>query len=359
MKVALNMATLRGAGSSAVGKGVLEHLCKLAPEHQFLAWTPDDWELHEPATNCRIFSVPPGIGNKFATENLSIRQALRREKVDALFSLGDTGPPFVSIPHLLLVQQAYLAYRPNEWGFQPPPAFRAKMKLAAYYFRLGLRGVTAITVQTEDMKSRLCERWNILSSKVHVVPSALSFDNTPVPEKKSDIRYLCYVATPAPHKNFTVLADMMAALGGDESDLLCDLTVQRSEVPALVSRAEKLGVLHRFRFLGRISHSQCRELIANAQACVIPSLLESFGLLYYEAMALGTPIVSADRSFAREACGDYARYTAGHNGIGYAIQIRNILRDESSTDSSNQTMATTWRDASIQYLGLLESLTSN
>ncbi len=349
MKIALNMATLRGAGSSAVGKGVLKHLCELAPEHEFLAWTPDNWDLEELPGNCRHFAVAPGIGNKFATENLRIRQTLRREKVDALFSLGDTGPPFVSIPHVLLVQQAYLAYRPSEWGFQPPPAFRAKMKLAAYYFRLGLSGVTAFTVQTEDMKARLCERWKIADNKVHVVPSALSFNDSPVPKRESRARYLCYVATPAPHKNFTVLADMMAALMGDNSDLLCYLTVTRSDVPALVARAENLGVLNRFQFLGRIPHSQCRELIANAQACVIPSLLESFGLVYYEAMSLGTPIVAADRSFAREACGAYARYASPDNGREYAHQIRDLLESATHPCPVSPKHRTSWKTVAQTY----------
>ncbi|MCP4448938.1 MAG: glycosyltransferase, partial [Myxococcales bacterium] len=293
MKVALNMGTLRGAGSSSVGKNTLKNLCAVAPQHEFTAWIPHDWRIERPP-NCNLRRVKGGMFRKLASENIDLRLSLRKGDFDVLYSLGDTSLPHCPVPHLLLVQQAYLAYRPDDWGFVPPPAFRTKMHLVAKYFALGLSTVSAFTVQTHDMKHRLCDRWDLSPDHVHVVPSAISIGSV---QSKNDRRErtICYVASPAPHKNFEVLADTMSYLSGEYSDLECHLTVHQGQVPGLVHRALKFGVLHRFKFLGALSHMESLELIARSAVCVVPSHLESFGLLYYEAAALGTPIVAADR----------------------------------------------------------------
>ena len=49
-------------------------------------------------------------------------------------------------------------------------------------------------------------------------------------------------------------------------------------------------------------------LYAGAQAFVLPSLYEGFGLPCLEAMACGTPVVAARAGALPETCGDAARY---------------------------------------------------
>ncbi len=355
MKIALNMATLRGAGSKTIGTQVLRAMCENYPENEYTLWHPDSWSRALIPDNCTAVSVASGAAAKFKTENLAMRHYLKSNRHEVLFSLGDTGMPYAPLPHLLMVQQAYLAYRPEDWGFVPGWKFRAKMRLITEYFRLGHSRVDAFTVQTQDMKARLCDRWNISEDKVHVIPSAITTSRAPKSEETPPAPYLCYVATPAPHKNFAVLPAMMAKLDGPHDALQCHLTVTQEEVPELVARAMQLGVLHKFQFLGRLSHAQCTQRIAQASVCIIPSLLESFGLLYYEAMALGTPIVAADRSFAREACGEYARYVAPHDGGAYARQVVAVIE---SPCHKKRSIEQTWATTALSYINLLTSIGS-
>jgi glycosyltransferase involved in cell wall biosynthesis len=53
---------------------------------------------------------------------------------------------------------------------------------------------------------------------------------------------------------------------------------------------------------------QVPEAMADASALFLPTLLESYGLIYLEAMACGLPIVTSDRDFARWICSDTALY---------------------------------------------------
>lgn len=379
MRIALSMGTLRGAGSSIVGRNILRQLCLQGLQNEYIAWIPKSWDvdsLQLPA-NCQTIPLQPGPIQKFLSENVILRRELIQQKIDVLFSLGDTGLPYSPVPHLLLVQQPHLAYSPENWGFVPPLAFRTKMSLNARYFKLGLSSVNALTVQTHDMKANICARWGIPSGKVHVVPStytpfkqppksiediaeAVEPSRTNPPHASIDklhtLPYLCYVATASPHKNFAVLAEMMANMDGMHSELLCHLTVTREEVPALVEKATALGVLSRFRFLGRLTHSQCISLIANAAVCVIPSHLESFGLPYYEALALQTPIVAADRGFAREACGDNAQYAPSNDGRVFARLVKNNLGTSNKDNLSPIPAPKSWPEIADMYLALLSKL---
>ncbi|MGH9928228.1 MAG: glycosyltransferase [Pyrinomonadaceae bacterium] len=50
------------------------------------------------------------------------------------------------------------------------------------------------------------------------------------------------------------------------------------------------------------------DLYRSVDACIFPSICESFGLPLVEAMAMGKPLICADRAYAREICQDYSKY---------------------------------------------------
>lgn len=151
------MGTLRGAGAATVGRELTAELLRAAPDGMVL-WLPSEWGPGVPSSgdaDVRLNSVP-GIPGKFYLENVVIRRAIRRGEIDRLFSAGDTGPLHCSVPHLLLVQQAFLAYPPSEWRVRDS-RLRLRMMTMAAYFRLGMRTVAHYTVQTETMRHRLAE----------------------------------------------------------------------------------------------------------------------------------------------------------------------------------------------------------
>ena len=60
--------------------------------------------------------------------------------------------------------------------------------------------------------------------------------------------------------------------------------------------------------IGPVGPSDLRKTVARHHALLIPSLLESFGLTYFEAMSFGRTVIAADTEYARAACGDAAFY---------------------------------------------------
>jgi glycosyltransferase involved in cell wall biosynthesis len=350
MRLVVNASTLRGAGSARVGRGLLGALA--SSPNAVTAFAPDDWTLPEPV---RHLGTRSGWGAKLWTDQVRIPHALRQ--ADALLSLTDTGTVSPDRPHVLLVHQAYLAYRPEEHGLELPRPFALKIRAMTVALRATLPGVHHITVQTQDMRQRLIERFDLAAERVQVIPSAVEVPAS-MPERGSSEPYLVYVAAASPHKDHGVLPAVLAAM---HHPLPLLLTATAEELPGVVADAERYGVRHRIRFLGRVSHVKALRLQAEATVAVIPSRLESFGLPYYEAVAQGTPVVAWDLPFAREAANDAARYAPVGQAEAFAEAIDATLHDlpEARRRAAvrGQAVARRWEDVGRDYLDLLESLT--
>lgn len=79
--------------------------------------------------------------------------------------------------------------------------------------------------------------------------------------------------------------------------------------PYLKSLCNKTGLGERFRFLGWQSQDEIRNLYAQSDIFVMPSLTEAFGVVFLEAMASGLPVIGTRVGGIPEIIDD------GHNGL--------------------------------------------
>jgi glycosyltransferase involved in cell wall biosynthesis len=80
--------------------------------------------------------------------------------------------------------------------------------------------------------------------------------------------------------------------------------------------------------LGYLGGNTLRFAYQLATVFVTPSLVESGGLILSEAMTMGTPIVAADRAYARESCGDAAAYFNPDRPSELAAAISDLLEHD-------------------------------
>jgi len=121
--------------------------------------------------------------------------------------------------------------------------------------------------------------------------------------------YFLFVGNVKPHKNLAGLLDAfdrvrglvphdLVVVGKKEGFRLGD---ERS-----VRRAREME--GRVLFAGALDPVDLRRWVAFAQAVVLPSFYEGFGLPPLDAMAMGTPVLVSDRASLPEVCGDAALY---------------------------------------------------
>jgi D-inositol-3-phosphate glycosyltransferase len=106
---------------------------------------------------------------------------------------------------------------------------------------------------------------------------------------------------------------------------------ERRRLERLAGRA---GILDRIRFLGAVPHERLAGYYALADVCVVPSRVETFGLVALEAQAQGTPVVASHAGGLPEvvADGETGKLVEGREPRDYCAAISAILHDESGRE---------------------------
>ena len=95
----------------------------------------------------------------------------------------------------------------------------------------------------------------------------------------------------------------------------------------LVDLAGKLGIRDRVVFIDSVSEEKLPFIYGAADALVLPSFYEGFGLPPLEAMACGTPVIVSNTTSLPEVVGDAGVYVEPTDESGIAAAISRVLED--------------------------------
>ncbi len=141
--------------------------------------------------------------------------------------------------------------------------------------------------------------------------------------------YLLYVGNVKPHKNLGILLKAFRLL---LDRIPHDLVIAGETEGFITGDNEAMGVAAEFPdrivVTGRVPNDELRRLVANAQALVLPSLYEGFGLPALEAMACGCPVLVSTAASLPEVCGDAAVYFDPRDERNVAEQILSVIEND-------------------------------
>jgi glycosyltransferase involved in cell wall biosynthesis len=140
---------------------------------------------------------------------------------------------------------------------------------------------------------------------------------------------ILFVGNVKSHKNLGRLLDAFAFILGDVSHDLVIVGRKEGFVTGDTAVLKRIADFHdRVRFTGYLPDSDLKELYRTADALVLPSLYEGFGLPPVEAMAAGCPVLVSRRASLPEVCLDAALYCDPLNAEDIATNLRRIIEDK-------------------------------
>ncbi|NPV58112.1 MAG: glycosyltransferase family 4 protein [Actinobacteria bacterium] len=130
-------------------------------------------------------------------------------------------------------------------------------------------------------------------------------------------RYLLYVGSEIPRKNFPAVLRLLKRLSAKHKDLFLMKVGHpgtKNSREASMRELERLGLRDRVIFCGYVPEAELPAIYSGAAALVAPSFYEGgSGMHVIEAMACGCPVVASGIPQARELCGGAALHCDPHD----------------------------------------------
>ncbi|MEA2715995.1 MAG: hypothetical protein QOI99_312 [Actinomycetota bacterium] len=245
--------------------------------------------------------------------------------------------PYLVLPHLVGVPVVVSLF----------DATAARAPLVAAATRLAARRAVLVIAPTEAAAAELASACRVPAAKLRVVPLGVSERFRPLDagarrEARARLSLpdpcVLAVGTGRPHKDLDTLVRAVALV--DDVHLVLAGRYRPDDTARLRRLVTELGLGRRVQFTGDVAEADLADLYAGADAFVLPSRSEGFGLPLLEAMACGTPVACSDIPSLAEVAGDAAvRFPPG-DAHALAAAIGDVLRRRDALTSLGVARAT-------------------
>jgi glycosyltransferase involved in cell wall biosynthesis len=270
--------------------------------------------LVDPDIEAQLRAIPrlraPLFPSRAAWMQVILPVALAAQHVDVCHYTNFDAPLLSRTPAVVTIHDMSLLMFPEQH-----PARR--VLTLAPLMRAAARRARVIVCPSESARRDTIELLKLAPERVRVVAGAVAPGFRPITDQNvlsaarmrygvgSD--YLLFIGTIEPRKNLVRLAAAFARLrarGYGGQLVICGSWGWKST--DLRPAIDGLGIADAVVFAGFVPDEDLVALLNGAAAFVYPSLYEGFGLPIAEAMACGTPVVTADRGATAEVAGGAA-----------------------------------------------------
>jgi alpha-1,3-rhamnosyl/mannosyltransferase len=227
------------------------------------------------------------------------------------------------------------------------PGFRNTLKARVFarsLLKLAVTKARRIITISQYSKRMILEHLGGSEGKISVIHRYASPIFAPLPRQvaKETVKrelglsqsYFLFVGSPKPHKNLPVLFEAFAQLRSRQHRIV-DLVVigqDKKNEPALRSLAVQLGIERSVHWISWVSDEILRACYVAAEATILPSRQEGFGLPVIESMACGTPVICADAASLPEVAGGCSLLFDPPNPEDCSAQMSKILESPELRD---------------------------
>lgn len=242
-----------------------------------------------------------------------------------------------------------------------------------YYggIRRAVREADAVIAVSQATRRDLLELAGAPAEKVHVVYEAADASLAPMPATEAaalvqahhglDGAYVLFVGTLEPRKNIPMLLRACSLLRRELPTRLVLAGGHGWLSEDVFETVRRLAIHDGVVFLGEVRPADLRPLYCAADALVLPSVYEGFGLPALEAMACGTPVVVSNAGALPEIVGDAAVVVRPEDPEDIANGISWVLSNASFRSSLVErglarAAAFSWERAARETLAIYEQV---
>ncbi len=260
---------------------------------------------HASGVRIEYLPLPQGFPAPSSDDLRATAQALRTLPQDALLMIDGLafGAFTPDLLDLLPAKTIALVHHPlaYETGLSQEDARRLRDSE-----RAALAHAAHVIVTSPTTKDLLAADYDVAESQITIAlpgttPASRATGSQGAP-------HLLAVGSVTPRKGHDVLVEALSALTHLDWRLTIAGSLARASdfSQALVTSVDARGLAARIRFAGEVSDQTLEALYASADAFVMPSLYEGYGMALAEAMARGLPIIATTGGAAAETVPDGA-----------------------------------------------------
>jgi glycosyltransferase involved in cell wall biosynthesis len=367
MLIGFEASALNGV-KSGVGyytEHILSTVMKIAPEHRYMLFSNRDlsegWRPLGSEQLYREHYFPV----RFAWMQAILPSVLRDVRPDVCHFTNYLAPVFCGVPYVVTVHDMSLFMVPRYHTFK-------KLILDRTLIPIVTRRADAVLTHSESAKRDIVRILRVPPSKVSVSGAGtaglfrLVEDRAHLEAVRARYGlhgpYILYVGNIEPRKNIRRLVRALAVLKKwglpHRLVIVGQFAWQYSPV---FKEIERLGLRSDVVFTGYVPDEDLPAIYSAAESFVYPSLYEGFGLPLIEAMACGTPVVTANTSSLAEV-GDGAALLINPRSVEqiadalFRLHVEPGLRRSLRERGLRRAADYTWEDAALVTLDVYEKV---
>jgi glycosyltransferase involved in cell wall biosynthesis len=351
-------------GMGTITRNVLEHIRGVDENCEVFAYFDADpcAILPEWDASRRAFGGPR---QEFLWSNTWLPRQLMRDRIDVLVTFMDKEIPMMPTASRIVMMVHDLI--PMRF---PEVVFRNRMHRLHYnaLIRTAVRRADLVLTNSEFSKAEIVSHLGVREKKVHKLPlgaehwqSARSEEMEAVLARYGISRpFVLALGSTEPRKNVRRVIEAMRTLSSSHPDLrLVVAGALWREMPFAEGLLDSRVIA-----TGHVSDDDLRVMMSAAELLAFPSLHEGFGFPVLEAMTLGVPVVTSNRTALPEVGDDAVLYADPEKVADIAMQIDRILSDRAlrerlRTKGRERAKMFRWETTCAEIVDLCASLTES
>jgi len=354
-----------GGGVKVYTHALLRELIAQPRGHELVLFFNDPTLLGQYRGQPHVTEVVVPKGPAPYWDQVRLPRAARRQGVDVLFN------PKYSIPLFAHCPSAWVCHG-LDWYVMPWASRRIDRLSHKFLVPRYAAKARAIVAVSEITRQHVMEYLQVPAERVHTVYTGIDdvfrkpVDASTMAAVRAQYRlperYFLYAGAVYPPKNFRRLIQAYARVG---PKLGIPLVIAGGENRFLsedeLKEPERLGLGDWVRWAGWVENTTLPAFYQMAQALLLPSLFESFGIPILEAMASGCPVVTANCYGSKEIAADAAILVDPLSLESIAAGIERAGTDTTSRPrlieaGRHRAAEFTWQRCAAQTLDVLERL---